>query len=125
MDLKILYEPYILCLLLAIIISIFYYFYEKNNYEKSVKLAKKKGEELDENNIFPKTVISLLGSYMVMLMGFYCYKYFSLDVKITQSGGNTISVLKNKNEVNEARREKIMERLTIVDDDVDVGILED
>jgi len=42
MDLKILYEPYVLCLILAILFSIFYYFYEKSNYEKSIKLAKKK-----------------------------------------------------------------------------------
>jgi len=78
--------------------------------------------KIEENNLLPKTVISLLASYMVMLMGFYCYKYFSIDTKITQSGGG---VLKNKVEVNESKREKIMERLTIVDDDVDVGILED
>jgi len=123
MDLKILYEPYILCLLLAIIICIFYYFYEKNNYEKSVKLSKKKGEEIEENNILPKTVISLLASYMLMLMGFYCYKYFNVDTIISQSGG--VDVLKNKNEINEAKRDKIMERLTIIDDDIDVGILED
>jgi hypothetical protein len=123
MDLKIIYEPYILCLLLAVIICIFYYFYEKNNYEKSVKLSKKKGEEIEENNILPKTVISLLASYMLMLMGFYCYKYFNMDTIISQSGG--VDVLKNKNEINEAKRDKIMERLTIIDDDIDVGILED
>jgi hypothetical protein len=123
MDLKILYEPYILCLLLAVIISIFYYFNEKSNYEKSVKLSNKKGEDVEENNILPKTIISLLASYMLMLMGFYCYKYFNVDTLISQSGGG--SVLKNKNDVNEAKRDKIMERLTIVDDDIDVGILED
>ena len=50
MDLKILYEPYVLCLILAILFSIFYYFYEKSNYEKSIKLAKKNGEEIEENN---------------------------------------------------------------------------
>ena len=127
MNLKILYEPYILCFIIALILSTLYYFYEKNRLRKEDKLNKT--EDIGEPNIFPKTVISLLSTYIISLMSYYCYKYFSFNIKINnqnsqtnQSGG---SVLKENDEIRELKREKIMEKLTIVDDDIDVGILED
>lgn len=125
MNIKILYEPYVLFFILAILISIGYYVYMNQQEEKNEN-------EEEGTSLIPKTIICVLSSYILMLMTYFCYKYFSFNgqllnplqkssIKETQSGGGILA----ENEENEARRQKIMERLTIVDDDVDVSILED
>lgn len=125
MNIKILYEPYVLFFILAILISIGYYVYMNQQEEKNEN-------EEEGPSLIPKTIICVLSSYILMLMTYFCYKYFSFNgqllnplqkhsIKETQSGGGTHT----ENEEKEARRQKIMERLTIVDDDVDVSILED
>lgn len=125
MNIKILYEPYVLFFILAILISIGYYVYMNQQEEKNEN-------EEEGTSLIPKTIICVLSSYILMLMTYFCYKYFSFNgqllnplqkssIKETQSGGGTHT----ENEEKEARRQKIMERLTIVDDDVDVSILED
>jgi len=125
MNIKILYEPYVLFFILAILISIGYYVYMNQQEEKNEN-------EEEGTSLIPKTIICVLSSYILMLMTYFCYKYFSFNgqllnplqkspLKETQSGGGT----NTENEEKEARRQKIMERLTIVDDDVDVSILED
>lgn len=125
MNIKILYEPYVLFFILAILISIGYYVYMNQQEEKNEN-------EEEGTSLIPKTIICVLSSYILMLMTYFCYKYFSFNgqllnplqkssIKETQSGGGILA----ENEEKEARRQKIMERLTIVDDDVDVSILED
>lgn len=125
MNIKILYEPYVLFFILAILISIGYYVYMNQQEEKNEN-------EEEGTSLIPKTIICVLSSYILMLMTYFCYKYFSFNgqllnplqkssIKETQSGGGILA----ENEEKEARRQKIMERLTIVDEDVDVSILED
>ena len=112
MNLTILYEPYVLFLIISILISIAYYFYESNK-------NKNKGET-PKKSVLPQTIVSLLVSYIVMLMSYFCYKYFHSfsSPTVSMSGGN------QEDEMNELKRQKIIARLTVVDDDIDVGILE-
>ena len=65
---------------------------------------------------------------------YYSYKYISFENSIPLMAGGAASLAvqstkkDNQNEDTnelERRREKMMERLTIVDDDIDVDILED
>ena len=64
---------------------------------------------------------------------YYSYKYISFESKNilpVMAGGAVLSKSVDvEKEINreelESRREKMMERLTIVDDDIDVSILED
>jgi len=112
MNLTILYEPYVLFLIISILISIAYYFYESNK--------NKNKEETPKKSVLPQTIVSLLVSYIVMLMSYFCYKYFHSfsSPTVSMSGGN------QEDEINELKRQKIIARLTVVDDDIDVGILE-
>jgi uncharacterized membrane protein len=112
MNLTILYEPYVLFLIISILISIAYYFYESNK--------NKNKEETPKKSVLPQTIVSLLVSYIVMLMSYFCYKYFHSfsSPTVSMSGGN------QEDEMNELKRQKIIARLTVVDDDIDVGILE-
>ena len=129
MNMNIIYEPYVFSFILSLIISIIYYVYEKNKIDDY--------DEEDENpkdNLLSKSIIALLLSYIIIMILYYSYKYVTFEFKSTipMIGGSAASILKNENkkeninneELNE-RREKMMERLTIVDDDVDVSILED
>ena len=127
---NIIYEPYIFSLILSILISIVYYFYKKNN------LNNLDDEELAETdtNLLAPTIVVLLLSYIIIMIIYYSYKYISFEFKSTlpvMAGGGTVlsKSLDVEKEINreelESRREKMMERLTIVDDDIDVSILED
>lgn len=129
MNMNIIYEPYVFSFILSLIISIIYYVYEKNKIDDY--------DEEDENpkdNLLSKSIIALLLSYIIIMILYYSYKYVTFEFKSTipMIGGSAASILKNEtkkeninNEELNERREKMMERLTIVDDDVDVSILED
>ena len=127
---NIIYEPYIFSLILSILISIVYYFYKKNNLNN---LDEEELSETDTNLLAP-TVVVLLLSYIIIMIIYYSYKYISFEFKSTLpvmvGGGSILSKSTDvEKEINreelESRREKMMERLTIVDDDIDVSILED
>ena len=127
---NIIYEPYIFSLILSLLISIVYYFYKKNKFNN---LDEEELSETDTNLLAP-TVVVLLLSYIVIMIIYYSYKYISFEFKSTlpiMAGGATVlsKSLDVEKEINreelESRREKMMERLTIVDDDIDVSILED
>lgn len=130
MNLNIIYEPYVFSFILSIIISIGWYLYQKNNVEEM-----EESDNKEPSSLVPSAVIVLLLSYIIIMILYYSYKYISLESKGTFStailtGGalssktNNIEKEINIEEMNN-RREKMMERLTIVDDDVDVSILED
>ena len=126
---SIFFEPYVMSFIIALVVSVVYYFYKRNNLK----------EEEEENNLLTSSIITLLLSYIVLMILYYSYKYVSFEY----AGALTIPILaggtKQKNhqkdeslETNndlsyerEKRREKMMERLTVVDDDIDVDILED
>ena len=130
MNLNIIYEPYVFSFILSIIISIGWYIYQKNNIEDT-----EESKNNESSSLVPNAIIVLLLSYIIIMIIYYSYKYISLESKGTFStailtGGALASKTNNiEKEINieemNNRREKMMERLTIIDDDVDVSILED
>ena len=129
---NLLYEPYVFSFMLSLVISMIYYIYEKNRIDNL------DDEEIEnEGNLFVKFLMALLISYVIIMILYYSYKYVTFDFKsampLTVLSGGAKTILKKDNVTNDEkniealieRREKMMERLTIVDDDVDVSILED
>jgi len=132
MNMNLLYEPYVFSFMLSLVISMIYYIYEKNRIDNL------DDEEIEnEGNLFVKFLMALLISYVIIMILYYSYKYVTFDFKsampLTVLSGGAKTILKKDNVTNDEkniealieRREKMMERLTIVDDDVDVSILED
>jgi len=125
MNLNIIYEPYIFSFIVALLISIIYYFNERN------KIVDEDEEIQNDASLLTKSIVALLISYIIIMIIYYSYKYLSFDFTSTalMAGGakvtssNEKSSQMNIEEVNK-KREKIMEKLTVVDDDVDVSILE-
>ena len=125
MNLNIIYEPYIFSFIVALLISIIYYFNERN------KIVDEDEEIQNDASLLTKSIVALLISYIIIMIIYYSYKYLSFNFTSTalMAGGakvtssNEESSQMNIEEVNK-KREKIMERLTVVDDDVDVSILE-
>jgi hypothetical protein len=125
---KILYEPYVMSFFIALIFSLAYYLFKNNIKNNNQK------EEEDEN-LLTNSVIVLLLSYIIIMIMYYSYKYISFENSIPfMTGGSAITALTNSSKKHkenedshelERRREKMMERLTVVDDDIDVDILED
>ena len=125
---SIFFEPYVMSFIIALVVSVVYYFYKRNNLK----------EEEEENNLLTSSVITLLLSYIVLMILYYSYKYVSfeyasvLTIPILAGGSKRKNIEENETLENndlsferQQRREKMMERLTIVDDDIDVDILED
>ena len=102
MNLTILYEPYVLFLIISILISIAYYFYESNK--------NKNKEETPKKSVLPQTIVSLLVSYIVMLMSYFCYKYFHSfsSPTVSMSGGN------QEDEINELNDNELIELCKLV-----------
>ena len=124
---NIIYEPYVFSFILSLIISIVYYVYEKNKTEDD-------DDEIPKDNLLAKSVVALLLSYIIIMILYYSYKYVTFEFKssLPMIGGSAAvlrkeNIKKDKNDIEDLdiRREKMMERLTIVDDDIDVSILED
>ena len=102
------YEPWFICLLISILLSAIYY---------AIKLQTKKKKK-DNNNKF-NTFIFFIISFILLLALYYLYKYFN-DEKYELKGGAEQTLEQKK-----ILKTKIADRLTVVDDDIDVGILED
>ena len=125
MNLNIIYEPYIFSFIVALLISIIYYFNERN------KIVDEDEELHNDTSLLTKSIVALLISYIIIMIIYYSYKYLSFEFTSTAlmaggakvTSGNEDSSQMNIEEVNK-KREKIMEKLTVVDDDVDVSILE-
>ena len=66
------------------------------------------------------TFIFFIISFILLLILYYLYKYFN-DEKYVMSGGGLDQSIEHK----KILKTKIADRLTVVDDDIDVGILED
>ena len=127
MNMNIIYEPYVFSFILSLIISIVYYVYEKNKTEDD-------DDEIPKDNLLAKSVVALLLSYIIIMILYYSYKYVTFEFKssLPMIGGSAAilrkeHIKKDENDIEDLniRREKMMERLTIVDDDIDVSILED
>lgn len=105
------YEPWFICLLISILLSAIYY---------AIKLqTKKKKKEEEDNNNTVNTFIFFIISFILLLALYYLYKYFN-DEKYELKGGAEQTLEQKK-----ILKTKIADRLTVVDDDIDVGILED
>jgi len=106
------YQPYFILLLVALIITVFYYFINtKNNVDQDEK------ENVKKTN-YINLILVFLVAYLLMLMIYYGYKYFENSMPtLEKSGGGNLRVS------NEAK-EIFKDRITIYGDDVDVGILE-
>lgn len=122
---NIIYEPYVFSFILSLIISIVYYVYEKNKTEDD-------DDEIPKDNLLAKSIVALLLSYIIIMILYYSYKYVTFEFKSSLPiiGGSATVLRKEhikKDDIEDLniRREKMMERLTIVDDDIDVSILED
>ena len=106
------YQPYFILLLVALIITVFYYFMNtKNNVYQAEK------ENVKKTN-YINLVLVFLVAYLLLLMIYYGYKYFENSMPtLEKSGGSNLRVS------NEAK-EIFKDRITIYGDDVDVSILE-
>ena len=115
----ILFEPYIIFLITSLIISIIYFHITKKNNSDN-----EENEQPTQKNKYINSIILFLVSYLLSLSIYYGYKYFSTttgnkisDSTIT-SGGNV------KQKISHELKEKVKDKLTIFDDDISVGILE-
>ena len=121
----ILYEPYIIFLFVALIISILFFYVQKSNTKKQQQQDPNYDEEYNQKNKYTNVIFIFLVSYLLLLIIYYGYKYFqtkqSYSMGITSGGNNSTSI---KEKVSSAVKERIKENLTIVDQDIDIGIFE-
>lgn len=120
MDLvKILYEPNFIIIIISLIIAVISYFIFKNMENEK----KDKNKEKDKNNMAlgKKVLYTFLITFVSLLVLYHGAVYLnksSFFAKGEMKGGfisNTADQLKDK----------IVENLTIIADDVDCGLLED
>lgn len=104
------YQPYFIFLLIALIITVFYYFINKRS---NVDVEEK--ENVKKMN-YSNLIIIFLVAYLLLLTVFYGYKYFT-NTSLEKVGGSDLKVSKEAKEI-------FKERITIVGDDVDIDILE-
>lgn len=122
---RILYEPYVIFLLVAFVISIFYFYIQKSNAKKQQQ-DPNYDEEFIQKNKYTNSFIAFLVSYLLLLIIYYGYKYFqtkqSASIDSVKSGGSSVASVKEK--VSSTIKEQIKEKLTIIDDDIDIGVFE-
>ncbi len=123
MNINIIYEPYILSLIIASIIGIIYYFFQKNKNENK---DGNNDENNDENNLLSETIITLLISYIILMIIYYSYKYLSFQKSslALMTGGSVLNASRNEEiEENEEKKriksETIENSVTVCDDDTD------
>jgi hypothetical protein len=97
--LNIIYEPYVIILFIALVITIFAYFIIRNNSNEDE-------EESNKINIPKILLITFLVSLLLLNIGKYCIEYMNTK-KFFQKGGVDV-----------------VEHLTIVADDLDYNIME-
>ena len=93
------YEPYVIILIIALVITIFAYFIIRNNSNETEEESKKR-------NIPKILLITFLASFVLLYIGKYGIEYMNTK-KFFQKGGVDV-----------------VEHLTIVADDLDYNIME-
>lgn len=119
MDLiKILYEPHFIIIVLSTIIAGITYYLLKNDKKtnKDVKDPNKKISEIGKNVLY-----SFLISFVVLIVIYYSFNYLSKNNYFQRGGANGAEGVSNSEQL----KNSIMDKLTIVADDVDCGLLED
>ncbi len=96
---NIIYEPYVIIIILALVITIFAYFIIKNNSSEN-------DEETNKRNIPKILLITFLVSFILLYIGKYAIEYMN-NKNFFQKGGVDVK-----------------EHLTIVADDLDYNIME-
>jgi len=100
---KILYQPYVICIFLALIITLIAYFIiMKDNKNKSDDKSKSD----DKNNSTKILLYTFVISFLVLMVLKYILDYVNIN-NFFQKGGN----------------KDIADHLTIVADDIDIGII--
>ena len=121
---RILYEPYVIFLFVALVISIFYFYIQKSKAQKQQQQDPNYDEESSQKNKYTNAIIAFLVSYLLLLIVYYGYKYFQTNQISSSSGTVSSGGASIKEKVSSAMKEQIKEKLTIVDEDVDIGIFE-
>ena len=120
MDLiKILYEPHFIIIVLSTIIAGVTYYLLKNDKKinKDVKDQNKKISEIGKNVLY-----SFLISFVVLIVIYYSFNYLSKNNYFQRGGASSGSeAVSNAEQI----KNSIMDKLTIVADDVDCWLLED
>ena len=110
---KIICEPHFIIIIISIIISVVTYFLLKNDKKNKKDLK----DEKNVANIGKQVLYSFLISFVLLIVVYYSYSYLSKN-NYFQEGG---SIKNNSEEI----KNNILEKLTIIADDVDCGLLED
>ena len=119
MDLiKILYEPHFIIIVLSTIIAGVTYYLLKNDKKinKDVKDSNKKISEIGKNVLY-----SFLISFVLLIVIYYSFNYLSKNNYFQKGGASGADAVSNSEQL----KNSIMDKLTIVADDVDCGLLED
>ena len=119
MDLiKILYEPHFIIIVLSTIIAGVTYYLLKNDKQtnKDIKDPNKKISEIGKNVLY-----SFLISFVVLIVIYYSFNYLSKNNYFQRGGVSGAEGVSNSEQI----KNSIMDKLTIVADDVDCGLLED
>ena len=103
---SILFEPYVIIIILALVITLIAYFVIQND-------NKDKEDDEDKINIGTSLLYTFLGSFLIMMLGKLGFSYMNKN-NMFQKGG---AVINNNRDISE--------KLTIVADDVDFGLFED
>lgn len=101
----ILFEPYVIIIILALVITLIAYFVIQND-------NKDKDDE-DKINVGISLLYTFLGSFLIMMAGKLGFNYMNKN-NMFQKGG---SIINNSGDISD--------KLTIVADDVDFGLFED
>ena len=101
----ILFEPYVIIIILALVITLIAYFVIQND-------NKDKDDE-DKINVGTSLLYTFLGSFLIMMIGKLGFNYMNKN-NMFQKGG---AIITNNGDISD--------KLTIVADDVDFGLFEE
>ena len=102
---SILFEPYVIIIILALVITLIAYFVIQND--------NKDKEDEEKINVGTSLLYTFLGSFLIMMAGKLGFNYMNKN-NMFQKGG---AVINNSGDISD--------KLTIVADDVDFGLFED
>lgn len=97
--LDLLFEPYVIIILLSIFITTISYFVVSNDNSN-------KDDDEDKTDLGKSLLYTFIGSLVILTILRFLFSYFK-DKQFFQKGGD------------------INDRITIIDDDVDIGLYED
>jgi uncharacterized membrane protein len=105
---NILYEPYVIAIISALILTFIFYLFIKENNKKN------KNEENKPKSLSKKLITIFVSSFVGFTLLIYGFRFMTSNKSVEMKGGseNTISI------------SDFSEKLNIADNDVDFGLLE-